>query len=307
MDLGGSRQRMGFVGVTTGSSSIMRIFPLWADELELPTRSLQGHDVPLDSPPETYRALLRAMRDDEDYLGALVTTHKLSVYAGAGDLFDEIDDFGRLCAEVSSISKRDGLLLGHAKDPITADLAMREFIPEGYFSGAGAEVLCLGSGGAAATITWCLAGRADVPARILCTDINQDRLDHIATVHRDGALPPELFAYELVSGAADPLLAGLPTGSLVINATGLGKDRPGSPLSSAATYPQDSIVWELNYRGSLETLSDARRQEQKRGLRIVDGWRYFIHGWTQVIGEVFDVEMTPEKVQRLSEIAVATN
>ena len=38
---------MGFVGVSTGSSSIMSIFPRWADALDLPTRTLIGHDLPV--------------------------------------------------------------------------------------------------------------------------------------------------------------------------------------------------------------------------------------------------------------------
>lgn len=38
---------MGFVGVSTGSSSINQVFPLWADILGLPTRTLVGHDMPL--------------------------------------------------------------------------------------------------------------------------------------------------------------------------------------------------------------------------------------------------------------------
>jgi len=299
-----TRTRMGFVGVTTRSSLIMRIFPRWAEELGLPARWLEGHDVELDAPRETYRALVRSMRDDPHYLGALVTTHKMSVYEAAADLFDEIDHFGRLCGEVSSISKRDGRLVGHAKDPISADLAMREFIPDRHFADSQKQVLCLGSGGAATAITWCLAGREHPPARIICTDVNQDRLDHIALTHREGGLDPRLFSYEFVSGPADELLAPLPRGSLVINATGLGKDRAGSPLSDRVRYPEGAFVWELNYRGSLEMLANARAQEHSRDLTVVDGWRYFIHGWTQVIAEVFDVDMTPARVEQLSQIAV---
>lgn len=302
-DPSGTGPRMGFVGVSTGSSSIMRIFPRWAEELGLPTRRMEGHDVALDAPPETYRALVEAIRDDPYHLGALVTTHKISVHAAAADLFDELDDFARLCGEVSSISKRDGRLLGHAKDPVTAALAMAEFLPQGHFAGSPAQVLCLGSGGAGAAITWCLARREDPPARIVCTDVDRARLDHLAGVHRRGGLDPDLFGYELVEGPADSLLADLPAGSLVVNATGLGKDRPGSPLSRGAVLPRSSWLWELNYRGSLELLADARAQQEERGLTVVDGWRYFIHGWTQVIAEVFDIEMPPATVERLSTLA----
>ncbi len=47
---------MGFVGVTTGSSSIMTVFPRWADALGLPTRRLIGHDIALGADQQVYRA-----------------------------------------------------------------------------------------------------------------------------------------------------------------------------------------------------------------------------------------------------------
>ena len=52
----------------------------------------------------------------------------------------------------------------------------------------------------------------------------------------------------------------LPPRSLVVNATGMGKDRPGSPLRAGAAFPERSAVWELNYRGELEFLRQARAQ-----------------------------------------------
>jgi shikimate dehydrogenase len=49
----------------------------------------------------------------------------------------------------------------------------------------------------------------------------------------------------------DELMAILPPGSLVINATGMGKDRPGSPISDNGLFPERGIVWELNYVRSI--------------------------------------------------------
>jgi len=37
----------------------------------------------------------------------------------------------------------------------------------------------------------------------------------------------------------------------------------------------------------------------------VDGWRYFIHGWSQVVAEVFDLQLSPETMTRLSQAAEA--
>jgi hypothetical protein len=83
----------------------------------------------------------------------------------------------------------------------------------------------------------------------------------------------------------DAVLAQLAPGSLGINATGLGKDAPGSPLTDAGVFPSEAIAWELNYRGELVFLDQARRD----ATQVEDGWTYFIHGWTQVIAEVFDI------------------
>ena len=63
------------------------------------------------------------------------------------------------------------------------------------------------------------------------------------------------------------------------------------PLTDAARFPDRAIAWDLNYRGDLVFLDQARAQAEGQGLQIEDGWTYFIHGWTQVIAEVFDIEI----------------
>jgi shikimate 5-dehydrogenase len=97
--------------------------------------------------------------------------------------------------------------------------------------------------------------------------------------------------YVLTSSPADTdaVIAGLPQGSLVVNATGLGKDAPGSPTTDAVRYPLGTTVWEFNYRGNLSFLAQASAQEEDRGLTVSDGWGYFIISWTRVIAEVFDI------------------
>jgi shikimate 5-dehydrogenase len=78
---------------------------------------------------------------------------------------------------------------------------------------------------------------------------------------------------------------------MVINATGLGKDAPGSPITSAANFPLNGIAWDFNYRGDLLFLDQARAQAKQRQLRIEDGWVYFLHGWQRVIAEVFQANI----------------
>jgi shikimate 5-dehydrogenase len=90
---------------------------------------------------------------------------------------------------------------------------------------------------------------------------------------------------------SDRIMGRLRPKSLVVNATGLGKDAPGSPITDAAVFPEGGIAWEFNYRGDLLFLRQARAQEEQRHLLVEDGWLYFIHGWTRVIAEVFHVDI----------------
>ncbi len=300
-------QHMGFVGVTTSSSSIMRVFPVWAEALGLPTRSLVGHDVAPGSAPEVYRELLGRMAADPDHVGALVTTHKIAVYRSCRDMFAEVDDLARTFGEISSIAKRDGRLVGAAKDPITARLALEEFLPPDHFRRTGGDALVLGSGGAGCALTYTLATGQDQPGRIVCTAIDERSLRHHRELHERGGVDPARVRYLLTSGPddVDAVLGSLAPGSLVVNATGMGKDLPGSPVSDAARFPEDGVVWEFNYRGTLEFLHQARAQQGERRLSVHDGWRYFIHGWTQVIADVFQIPMPSATVDELAGLAAA--
>ena len=85
----------------------------------------------------------------------------------------------------------------------------------------------------------------------------------------------------------DRVMQRLSPGSLVANATGLGKDAPGSPITDDGVFPRNGLAWEFNYRGDLLFLRQAYAQETRRELHVEDGWLYFVIGWLAVIGEVF--------------------
>jgi len=296
-----------FYGVTTGGSLIMRIFPRWADHLGLDGVKIGGTDLPIHADDEVYRARVQQLKEDPDEVGALVTTHKIDLYRACQDQFDEVDELARLCGETSCLSKRDGRLLAHAKDPISAGQSLDAMLPTGFWKRTGAEVLCLGAGGSAIAIALHLLttrAREDQPSRIVVVNRSRPRLDALAEILAkvDGRAPVE---YVLNSDPTvnDRIMEGLTPGSLVINATGMGKDSPGSPVTDAGSFPRNGVVWELNYRGELDFLHQARAQQQERALEIYDGWPYFIYGWTAVIEEVFDLRLTPEDLAELAEIA----
>lgn len=298
-----------FVGVSTGQSSIMQVFPRWMADLGRAV-PLVGIDLPLHAPAQQYRDVVLRMNNDPAQLGGLVTTHKLDLCAAAGDLFDELDPYARLCGEISCISKQGERLIGHAKDPITAGLSLRELLPQDYWTQMGGAVLCLGAGGAGLAISLHLLNEAahtgSGPTRLIMTDTDIERLQHAAEIHARLAQP---FPVEYVQSRSDStqvtdqVLHEMPEGSLIINATGMGKDRPGSPVGAAALFPHKSVVWELNYRGELGFLRQAQAQSTERHLRVADGWRYFLYGWTKVIEEVLHIELNEAQFVRWAALA----
>lgn len=283
-----------FIGVTTGKSSIMRVFPAWAEHFGLKDAVIRGLDFPLHADPAAYREAVGFIKSDPLSLGALVTTHKIDLFRACSDLFDVIDPFAASMRETSCLSKRDGKLICHAKDPITSGLAIDSFLPAGHFARTGAEAFCMGAGGSTIAIVWSLTQPTrglNRPSRIVVSDLDPKRIGEIRAIHGDGPVGTRM-EYVLGRGARDndAVLKTLAPGSFVANATGLGKDRPGSPLTDEAVFPLDGYAWDLNYRGDLVFLRQARAQQAQRRLSVTDGWVYFIHGWTQVIAEVFAID-----------------
>jgi len=280
----------------------MELFPRWAKILGLDS-GIEGRDIPLGGEPDAYRTAVGEIASDPGIAGALVTTHKVAVYEHAGDLFASLDRYAHLCREVSCISKRDQALVGHAKDPNTAGLAMDHMLGTHYWRDRQADVLCMGAGGAGTAITVRLLTAKHRPARIVVTDVERARLESLAAICQElGARAVELVQVS-GPGETEALLAGLPAESVVVNATGMGKDLPGSPVLDAARFPRGAVVWDLNYRGELAFLRLARRRADELGLRVHDGWRYFLHGWTEVIAEVYRLDLTPSLFERLARAA----
>jgi shikimate dehydrogenase len=298
-----------FVGVTTGKSSARTVWPDWMGVLETPDVVFEGVDLPLHADPVAYRQVVEHIKQDPLSLGALVTTHKIDLLDASRDMFDELGSYARTLNEVSSISKWDGKLVGDATDPIATRYTLDAMLDVGYFGRCGAHLLCLGAGGAASAISLHFISRpsaADRPQRIVVVDLLQSRLDKLrAMVERQQTDVEFEFVLSPEVSINDQLMESLPDGSMVINATGLGKDRPGSPISDAACFPRNGIAWELNYRGELDFMHQALAQQATRDLRVEDGWIYFLHGWSQVINRVLHMDIVGEQFDRFAAAADA--
>lgn len=298
---------MYFIGVTTGKSSINKVFPLWMQVLGRPEVVLEGIDHPMHDDPEKYRASVAQIKYDPNSLGALVTTHKIDIFNAARDMFDYLDPYALITGEMSSISKLDGRLEGHAKDPITAGASMDAIVHPGYFGLNGGDVLCLGAGGSAVATLLHLINKPDPedrPTRFIVVNRSQGRLDHMKEMVDKLETNIEVeYVCNADPKVNDQLMESLPHWSIVINATGMGKDSPGSPITNEGIFPQHGIAWEFNYRGELDFLHQARRQEASRRLKVEDGWIYFVHGWSQVVAQVLHVDLTPELFNELERAA----
>ena len=263
-----------FIGVTTARSSIMKVFPLWMRELGHPEIVLQGIDLKIHDKPEAYCAATAQIKYDPLSVGGLVTTHKIDLYEAAQDMFDYLDPYARICGELSSISKLDGRLEGHAKDPLSAGSSLDAIIGPGYFGRTGGQVLIFGAGGSAVATVLHLINKqepADRPQKVVLVNRSAGRLERAREMVGQLSTDIEIeYVCNQDPAENDRIMAAMPERSIVVNATGMGKDTPGSPITDAGLFPRHGVAWEFNYRGELDFHApgiEADRNPRREGRR----------------------------------------
>ena len=296
-----------FIGVTTGKSSIMKVFPLWMKVLGREEVVMEGVDCKIHDERENYRRAVAQIKYDPNSLGALVTTHKIDLLNAARDMFEYLDPYAQITGEVSSISKLDGRVEGHAKDPLTSGASLDAIIEKDYFAKTGGHVLCFGAGGSGVATLLHLINKKDKedrPEKFTFVNRSQGRLDHaremVSALETDIEIEYICKSNPLVN---DKIMETFPPYSIIINATGMGKDTPGSPITWDGKFPMKSISWEFNYRGELDFLHQSLAQVENRNVKVEDGWIYFVHGWTQVVAQVLHFDLTPALFDKLNEAA----
>ena len=296
-----------FIVVTTGKSSINKVFPLWMKVLGREEVILEGMDCRIHDEPDVYRQAVAQIKYDPLSVGALVTTHKIDLLNAARDMFEYLDPYAVITGEVSSISKLEGRLEGHAKDPLTSGASLDAIIEKGYFGRTHGHVLCFGAGGSGVATLLHLINkkdREDRPDKFTFINRSQGRLDHAKEMV--GGLETDIEIEYICNSdplVNDAIMEKFPPSSIIINATGMGKDTPGSPITWDGKFPLNSIAWEFNYRGELDFMHQALAQVENRHVKVEDGWIYFVHGWTQVVAQVLHFDLTPELFDKLNEAA----
>jgi shikimate dehydrogenase len=265
-----------FVGVTTGSSLIHQAITTWQSILGVPCK-VRGVDIALDADDDTYVRFLDELVRDHSVAGAVITTHKVRVFRAGRIRFADLDPLALACEEVNAIRRTPDGLCGWARDPVSVGRVADRIWPESE-----GKVICLGAGGTALALAKHLfTTRTDV--RFVCADPSRAAVEHLAS------MAGHPVAGHVGDGPWDDLVEAGPPGSLIVNATGMGKDRPGSPITGRTRFPQRAVVWELNYRGNLEFLAQARIQAESSELQVHDGWQLFCHGWAAALSVVLDL------------------
>jgi shikimate dehydrogenase len=316
-----------FLGISTAGSLAHQAFPGWS-RLFCPGAVMRGVDLPDGASPAGFRELVTAMTANPRVLGAVVTSHKLRLFRACQDLLDYAEPLVTLTQEIAGIDTRDGVR-AFARDPQSLDIILdgiggpvvqngggpRE--PSGGPRGVGPRpVLCIGAGGSA--IALMLAMRLDIAgtlaaqrpvlragqaARGQLTIVGRDQeaLDIIRAVQNRCGIPRDAVGLLLAPGqdAAARHVGSAPPRSVVINATGLGKIAPGSPLPDRAAFPPGAVAWDFNYRGPLTFLDQARHA----GVASEDGWDYFVAGWSAALAAITGRELTPELLSRAAQSA----
>jgi shikimate dehydrogenase len=290
-DGSGGRRLVAFVGVDTGGSRIHREFPAWAARLGRPEWTLRGVDLPLTAPAAAHRELVAAVAANPNVAGAVVTSHKLRLHRAAAELLRRTDALADLTLEINVLARTaDGGVDGFARDPLALAAVLHRF------GVAGRDVVVYGAGGAGTALLLALTlDEQRRPRDITVVDTDDAALAALrATAERCSVLDDRL---RLHSPATAP--ARLPDHALVVNATGLGKDRPGSPLPPGTVLPPTATAWDFNYRGDLTFLADARAQ----GATAVDGWDYFVAGWGAALTAIAGVPFTAGLVADLTRLS----
>jgi shikimate 5-dehydrogenase len=278
-----------FAGISTGGSAVRKVFPGWMELLGVDAE-LETVDIPAGSPASPYWDFVSRVKDDPSALGAVITAHKTSIYEHTEDLFTTITPISARFGEISVIYRDGDGLGGTIIEPDSIATTLYQMGGGTPFLGPDRDVVVYGAGGTAVSLIARLTAPSwpkDYRPRTLhLVDTSAERLEHARTLAAETERPLQVQVVQSTGTSRLDALGPLPQGSLIVNATGLGKDRPGSPIELPAPWPEAAHVWDLNYRGALVMLDDARAADPAQRLDVHDGWLLFINGWADSLATI---------------------
>jgi shikimate dehydrogenase len=268
---------------------------------------LETVDIPANSSAAVYQSLVMRLGADPTVCGAVITAHKRAVYDHAVDLLAGADPLAHALGEISVLYRRDGELYATVIDSASINATLLQMGGDDPVTTDQADTVVYGAGGTAIALIACLAADrwpAWARPRLLhLVDTSAARLGHAGEIASRQRLPLPLCLYHSSGEASLADLGPLPDRSLIVNATGLGKDRPGSPVRLPAPWPSGAHVWDLNYRGRLLMLEDARAAAAQRRLTVHNGWLLFINGWAEALAAILGQPIQDEKRRTMDQLA----
>lgn len=297
--------KMCFIGVTATKSIINKIFPRWMELLNC-NLTLECVDIPMGANVDVYRQCVNNIKTNANIKGALVTTHKIPIYSASNDLFDDLLDNARKFQEIGCIYKRNGRLIGEATDIITVKNAFKDiWFSQEYEKKNRVQICIFGCGGAGVALAHAvLSLNYSNVIKIFMVDNNPERLAK-AKLTLSCYDAKSMISYNLSKGISDNdnIVSALIENAIVVNATGLGKDLPGSPITENVIFPNKGCLWEFNYRGNLMFLDIAQKHAKQYDLTIFNGFNYFVYGWLTVISRVLNIEINSNMFKFLAKEA----
>jgi shikimate dehydrogenase len=237
-----------------------------------------AHDVAPSDLPAAMTAI-RTLR----YRGLSITIpHKTN----AMRLVDVVDDTARRIGCINTVVNDNGVLRGYNSDGLGALEALRQANAEPR----GAEVLILGSGGAARALAVTLAAQA-FPRRLTLLGVVEPELNALAETVR------ELNTTEVVAQPLNPetLAQAIASANLLLHATPVGM----APAGDQSLVPPALLHAGLTVFDAVYTPRRTRllRDASEKGCRVIEGLEMFL-GQALVQFELWTGKPAPRDTMR---------
>ena len=241
----------------------------------------------LISSDKKYREVIQYIQSRDDIYGVLITSHKIKFFNTCN--FSYLDTYATRLHEISTIVKQNNDLHGYAQDTLASGKMLTQ-IWETYSNYSIKTIVLIGSGGAA--IAFCdFLCNSNMGERIMnCINLfvvekNKKKLANIKSIFSN---TPHDISYQLAQSKKElgEVINGINSTAIIINATGMGKDTPGSPLPQKQKFSYGSILWDLNYRGDLKFLKNAAQYNTNTTIHLEDGWQLAVYGWLHVLEKI---------------------
>jgi shikimate 5-dehydrogenase len=280
--------------------ALLDVYPKWARRFDHRSTAIVPVAAPSESDATWYQRFTEFLRDEYHAVGAVMASQATPLFEHARHLFDGFDDDAELLGEIGVAVRAPGTLTARSPAKIAAQQAYEHTFGD---DSDPSEILIIGATGPARALALALSNSAGAsnPRRVCLTTLDgksmTDMRQRVAELPEDRRPTLRHIQSQLEH---DRLVTLLPPGSLVVNATGPADEDTPSPVGSAALFPQNGLVWDIDAVGiSSPFLDKARQQRRERGLRLADGPVFHQYQWLAAATAIFGATPTPADTQEM--------